>query len=283
MKIAPSILTAAVFAALAASGLHAQTLILQDGRKIHAAKMRRSGDSILVPVETGAGSGALGYPLASIVKAEFPEPPELAAAKELIAQGKVDEALAQLDPALEFFSPIAGVPGSWWPRIALLQAQALEKTGKEKESAALLEQVARISKDPAAADIARLRLTRPLIAQGKYAEAQAICDAALAKVPLDRAIAAEAWLRLGDAHLAQRQFEPALDAYLHIPALYARQAAALPPSLLGSARAYLGMRDKRRAADAFTEITHDFPGTAEAKTAAEELQRLAKTETEQNP
>ncbi len=260
-----------------------QTLLLQDGKTIPVTRMRRTGDSVLVPVQIGATTGELGYAVNSIVRADFPEPAALATATALIAQGKANEAVAQLSPVLDFFQPIAEVPGSWWTRLALLKAEALEKAGRGADAEAILQQVTRTTKDTTMVEIARLRLARPLIAQGKYADAIALGDAALEKHPDDGEIAANVWLIKGDALFAQRQFEPALLAYLHVPALYGKQTAAMPPALLGSARAYLGLHDRKRGADALTELTHDFSSSAEAKIAAEELKRIAEPEPDKKP
>jgi tetratricopeptide (TPR) repeat protein len=268
---------------LACVDLQAQNLVLKDGRIVPAPKMRRTGENLFVAVQIGSSQGEAGIPYASIVRADFPPPAELATAAELIAQGKNEEALAALAPAFGFFQPIADVPGSWWPQLALLKAEALEKSGRSKDSAVLLDQIVRSAKDPTSVEMARLRLTRSLIAQGKYAEAQAICDAALEKHADNGAISAECWIRSGDIQFAQKQYEPALLAYLHVPALYARQSAFMPAALLGSARAYIGLKEIPRGTEALSEIVQEFPSTAEAKTASEELKRLTQSESESKP
>lgn len=263
---------------LTGSPARAQNLILQDGRTISVTHMRRAGENLLVPMQLGSSTGDVGYPMKTIVRAEFPEPAQMAAARAALAQGKPDDAIAALAPAIEFFQPISEVPGGWWARVALLKAEALDQAGREAEAATLLEAIARTAPDQADTQTARLRLTKALIAKGRFSEAQAACAEALQHYPNDSSIAAEAWLRSGDILLAQRQYEQALMAYLHVPALYSRESQAMPPALLGSARAYIALKDLTHGEDALVEITKNFPVTAEARLAAAELQALKKSE-----
>ena len=85
---------------------------------------------------------------------------------------------------------------------------------------------------------------------------------------------APAWVQIGAARLCQREFKPALLAYLHVPIYTPDRARLMPAALLGSARAYLGLEDKHRAEDTLNELLTTYPAAPEASEARQQLQKL---------
>lgn len=275
----PSGLVAAVLTCLAASPLAAsswaQTLVLRDGTSVPVTRLRREGQTVMNAVS----AGEVGYPVANIARLDFPEPPQLAAAGELLTQGKAAEASRELDPVVSFYAPLHDLPGNYWVPAARLKANALTDLGRDNEAKALLTQLAAQTLDRPAADLARLRLVAGSpVPPGQEDKALAACDAILNAAgggsPAPRDIDAEAWVLKGKLLLGRKEFQPALLAYLHLPTLFHDQRRLLPAALLGSGRAYVGLKDEDRARRAFADLQTEFPGAAENAAAKSELQAL---------
>ena len=271
MKLFPLLLLAASALAVA-PGAYAQSLVLRDGTNVPVARLRRDGQTIMNAVS----AGEVGYPVANIARLDFPEPPQIAAAGELLAQGKVAEANKELDPIVNFYAPLRDIPGNYWVAAARLKANALLELRREADARALLAQLAAQTLDKPAADLARLRLVAGFpVPPGQEGPALAACDAIItAGSSTPRDVDAEAWLLKGKLLLGRKEYQPALLAYLHLPTLYYDQRRLLPAALLGSARAYLGLKDEPRARRAFADLQTEFPGTAENAAAKTELQAL---------
>ncbi len=260
--------------------LRAQSIILKDGATIPAKNPRRDGTVLmntLAPAAPGAPSGEIGYPLANVARLDWPEPPEIRAANDLLAGGKTAEALTRIEPVVTLFAPLRDIAGNWWAAAALVKANALAASRREAEARTLLQAVADAPPlDPHATELARLRLVtaHPSPDQEEVAALRA-CEA-LIKTSGNREAVAEAWLLKGRAHLGRKEYEPALLAYLRLPTLYTEQARLLPGALLGSARAYAGMGDTERARRAFRELIADHPTAPESGAAKAELPALEK-------
>ena len=87
-------------------------------RSLPRKGLRRQGDQILATVEIApaeqgkpAQVGELGYAVSQIAKIDFPEPPILRAAPDLIASGKAADALTQLEPVVKYYEPFRDAPG----------------------------------------------------------------------------------------------------------------------------------------------------------------------------
>jgi tetratricopeptide (TPR) repeat protein len=88
---------------------------------------------------------------------------------------------------------------------------------------------------------------------------------------LQPGIQARAWLLRGDLALARATHAEALECYLRIPAFYGTLDELMPAALLGSARAYKGHGDSRRAVRSARELVDTYPDTAEAAQARAEF------------
>ena len=86
---------------------------------------------------------------------------------------------------------------------------------------------------------------------------------------------AEAWLTVGQAKLALRDYKDALLAFLHVPVYTPDRVLLMPPAMLGSAGAYLGLDDGQRAQAALQEMMTAYPNSPEAAEAKDRLQKLA--------
>ena len=145
----------------------------------------------------------------------------------------------------------------------------------DKEAEALGEEIRRNATDPETARAAQLQLVPGLVRNEKFDQALQLCDNVI-KDSAKPVVLAEAWVRKGDVFLAQRQWDSALLAYLHIPVFYPEEKLSMPPALLGSARAFRGLDDLERAKKSLADLTTEFPKSPQAEMAQAELKKLRK-------
>lgn len=260
--------------------VRAQTIVLRDGTSVPVNKLRREGQTLMNAVS----AGEVGYPVANIARIEFPEPPLLESAADNIAQGKLDAAIRDLGVVTSTFAPLKDIPGNWWTPAALMKTSVLLSLNRLPEAKTLLTQIAESPLDKPAAELAKLRLVAafPVPAGGEDRALQA-CDAVLRATDTPRELDAEAWLLKGRLLLGRKEFEPALLAYLHLPALYYEQKRLQPAALLGSGRAYVGMKDEDRARRTFQELIAAHPAAPEAASAKTEIQTLDNAKAKKKP
>jgi tetratricopeptide (TPR) repeat protein len=253
----------------------AQTIDLKTGQKVETTGVRREGDMIMGKVQVGSGSGEVGYHIPQIAKVEFPKPRGLADASNLLSQGQPDKALAEIDQVVTYYDPFKDVPGAWWSQAALIKVSALSALHRDTEAEALVAEIQRFVTDPETARGAQLQLTTDLIRKQDFEKAAKICDTVI-KESAQPEILAEAWIKRGDLLYAQRRWDEALLAYLHVPVFYSDEKRFMPPALLGSARAYGQLDDDGRARKSLNELIATFPKSAEAAIAKTEIEKMEK-------
>ncbi len=226
-------------------------------------------------VQVGQSRGEVGYQAATIARIVFPEPPQLKTTAALLAQGQPAKALADIEPVVKYYASFRDLPGNWWAQSALLKVSALAELQLGKEAAALGEEIRQHSTDPETARAAQLQIVGSLLRQEDYGQALALCDRVIEE-SAQPAVLAEAWVKKGDALLAQRQWDTALLAYLHVPVFYENEKRWMPPALLGSARAFRGLPDLDSAKKSLNDLTTQYPQSAQAEIARAELQNLPK-------
>ena len=260
---------------LAGDKLPAQTIVLTTGQRIDALGIRREGELILGKVQIGTGSGEVGYHIPQIAKVEFPEPRGLKEASDLLGQGHADKALAEINQVVSFYEPFKDVPGGWWAQAALIKVSSLGALGRDAEAESLAAQIEKSVADPETARAARLGLAAGLIRKENFEAAAKICDSTI-KESARPDILAEAWVKKGDLLFAEKKWDEALIAYLHVPIFYPDEKLSLPRALLGSALSYLRLDDNDRAKKSLSELIDAFPKSAEAATAQIEIQKIGK-------
>ena len=176
---------------------------------------------------------------------------------------------------MKYYQPFRDLPGNYWAQAALLEVSALAGMQLDKEAEALGEEIRKNSTDPETARAAQLQIVGSLVRKEDYAKALALCDAVI-KESASPSVLAEAWVKKGDALLAQRQWDTAVLAYLHVPVFYENEKLWMPPALLGSARAFRGLEDLESAKKSLNDLTAQYPKSAQAETARAELQKLPK-------
>lgn len=253
----------------------AQNILLKTGQTIETKGVRRSGDMVMGAVRVGASSGEVGYLASTIAQINFPEPPQLKTSAALLSQGEPARALADIGPIVKYYQPFRDIPGNWWAQAALLKLSALAGMGLDKEAASLGDEIRKSSTDPETARAAQLQIVSSLVRKQDYARALELCEAVI-KDSAKTAVLAEAWVKKGDALLAQRIWDGALLAYLHVPVFYEDEKLWMPSALLGSARAFRGLEDLDRAKKSLNDLAAQYPKSAQAEVARTELQKLPK-------
>ncbi|MBA3961323.1 MAG: tetratricopeptide repeat protein [Chthoniobacterales bacterium] len=253
----------------------AQNIQLKTGQMIEAKGVRRSGDMLMGGVQVGSSTGEVGYQISTIARIDFPEPPQFKTTEAFLTQGAPAKALAEIEPVVKFQEPFRNVPGNFWAQAALLKVSALAGMQLDKQAESLGEEIRKNSTDPETARAAQLQVVASLIHKEDYAKAIALCDAVI-KESAKPSVLAEAWVKKGDALLAQRTWDDAVLAYLHVPVFYQDEKLWMPPALLGSSRAFRGLEDLDRAKKSLNDLTAQFPKSAQADLARTELKKLAK-------
>ncbi len=253
--------------AVSVGPLCAQRYILKDGKALNQTDVEVK-DGKLVRVVVGGGA-EVSYPLSQVVRLDWPEPAELAAAADLLAAGKASEAEQKVTPVYNQFSLFAKLPGSWWSDAAVIRARALfaqKKVGEAESAAKEINSTSTDREDVSAAQLllaeGQLRLEKPDIADAMLDE--------ISRNAVSSEISARAVKLRGDIAYQRKEFEKALGFYLQVPAFYGLCDDVLPSALLGSARAYRGYGDTSRSDRAYLDLIVTYPSSSEAA--------LAKTE-----
>jgi len=249
------------------------TIILKDGKAVPTTTIKRSGSNVMVPVQIGASMGEIGYPVANIVRIDFPEPPEIKEARDLLTKGKTADVVNKLKPVLHAQQPYQDVPGNWWQEAAQVNLIALVTDGRDAEADELIAQLEKSSADPDILMLAKVLRAASAARKGEHERYLSVFDAAI-RQSKNRETLANAWLNKGHCHFALGQWELAIMAFLRIPVFFADQKLLLPIAQLGSGRAMAGLGDTTSAAAKYTELIEAFPRSAEASFAKLELEKL---------
>jgi len=270
-----------------AATAEAQNLLLKDGRTIVTKGIRRQGEMIMARVEISipasgdspakTQTGEMGYALKLIAKLDFPEPAQLRTVPDLLVAGKTAEALAQIEPVVRYYESFRDAPGSWWAEAALIKVEALQAAGNFKDAESLIDNLARSAGDPETARAARVFVAAGMTRRGEHAKAVEIFDQVM-KDATKPATLANASVNKGQSHLALKQYESALLAFLQIPVFFPNQKMLVPQAMLGSAKAYFGLDDLTRAKATLDELLKDFASSPQAAEAKVELEKVTKRE-----
>ena len=268
----------------------AQNIIMKDGTVVVTKGVRRQGDTIMATIDLASGqaqpgtgaTGEFGYPISQIQKIDFPEPPEIKTAADLIAAGKATDALAQIEPVGKYYEGFRDAPGSWWAEVSLLKVEALISLGRDDEAEQIASDLARTATDPETVSAAKVYVARGIARHGDQGKAMEIYDALLKDETRPQTIAAVD-VNVGQIHLARKEWEPALLSFLEIPVFYPQQKVFMPQALLGCGKAYIGLEDFPRAKASLNELTTDYGLTPEAAQGKIDLEKIAKLEKANEP
>jgi TolA-binding protein len=157
----------------------------------------------------------------------------------------------------------------------LIKLDALAALKREQQVDSAVQDLASTPNDPAATAAARVRNAEAAVRRNAPAQAEPVFDEYI-KNGASADTLAHAWFGKAQILMARADFEPALLAYLHVPALYPEIKPLMPPALLGGARAFAGIDNLDRAKETFQRVIAEFPASPEAVDAKVELQKLQK-------
>ena len=238
---------------------------------LQAISIKKSGDQIVLTRQVGPGMVNDTIPLSAVSQIVFPEPPDIKAANDLLAQNQAEAALAKIEPIVAFFAEFRDLPGNRWPQAALAKCYALIALNREPQAEALITELNRTAgNDSDYARYAQVQLSGNYLKKQQYKQVIPLLEQVV-KGTQNAQLLADAWIRKGSAHLALRQYEQALISFLHIPVLYAENKPLQPPALLGTARAYNGIEDFDRSVKTYDELIAQFSASPEAAAAKKEL------------
>ncbi len=251
----------------------AQTIILKSGQRVETQGVRRSGDKVIGKIEVAGSAGEVGHQVSTIAKIEFPEPGGLKTASDSLAQGQPDRALTEVAPVLAFYDQFRDIPGGWWGQSAVVKVSALAALGRNVEAEAIASQVQKIGTDAETSRALSLRIANGLVRKQEFNKANELVDGVIKESGRPEVLA-DAWVTKGHILSAQKQWDGALLAYLHVPVFYQDEKLFMPPALLGAARAYRRLDDMDRAKKSLHDLVTAFPKSAEAAAAQTELKKL---------
>lgn len=268
----------ALVCALALAGVasaSAQKIILKTGKTVEGQSIKRAGTSIMTTVRVGESLGTVGYTVDTIERIEFPEPPEIAAANELLLAGKPAQALTRINPVLAAQAPFRDIPGSWWDRAASIKLSALTALRLDDQIPDLITDLARYGKDPEVTRTARIYQARAQVRKKEFDGALATAKTVITESRSPETLA-NAWIIVGQVELARKDYRAALLAFLRVPVFYPEAQIAMPAALLGAARAYEGIEDFQRSKDTLDELARSFAASPEANDSKEDLKRVTR-------
>lgn len=254
----------------AAISAHAQRYILKDGTALAAADVTLGSGALVQQVKIASGgSFERRYPLADIARLDFPEPEALDEAEKFVAAGKGPEALALVEPLARQFAPFAKIPGSPWPRAALLRMQALLLGSDAAAITSSARELMQSGLGPDFTGVAKLALAQLDARAGRESLANVMLEEIFREATPE--VQARGWLLRGDLAAARSAHVEALEAYLRVPAFFGTIDELMPAALLGAARAYKGYGDTGRAERSALELIDTYPDTLQAAQAKKEF------------
>ena len=231
---------------------------LPDGKKLEGTgiRIRPNGDVIL----TIAGRGEQTFTRQQCIRAVADKPPEIDAARQLIAAKKYDEAIKSL---ADVASSMKGL--SWDAQARLLLGQIYMAKG---EAPAAIDQYERIIKDyPEMKSEATISAPymEALLAGRLFDKLNPLLDETIAKGPRD--LAAKAQIVRGDVKMAQGQMDAAVLDYLRTVKVFEAQKEVQPEALFKLAQAFEKLRDPR-AKELYRQVAQEYPSSPYAAKAA---------------
>lgn len=254
---------------LAGSAL-GQALVLKDGTRIPNTEFKLDGTKIIRTVKIGETSATTEVPRQNIGYLDWPEPPELLEARDLMSQAKSAEALALLKAGVEFFDKLQEIEGNWYQAMLFAYVETLSQAGQFEETIKLMPRLRALNLS--ADQKMTLRIIQLDIDRQTSSEYSAILAEAknILSDTSDSSVGAAIWMIIADIHAKKKEWEPALMAYLRIPVFYGTQMQRVPDAELKAGQMLVKMKRFEDAQALFTRLVESYKGSAIAETAAQE-------------
>lgn len=276
MKRLLALFTISVLSLLAAGSASAQAIVLKDGSKVFANEFSITPEGkITRTIKIGEATATSEIMRANIESLEWPYPAELTDSSDLLAKGKVEEAIAVLAKGKAFFEHFKEVEGNWYVDIFFAYIEALNSGGKFDDVIKLMPS-ARLLKLTDAQKM-RLRIIQLDIDRQTTSDYITIVSEAesILKETDDSAIGASIWNIIADVHVKKKEWEKALLAYLRIPVFYGSQVQRVPEAELQAATMLVKMKRYEDATSFFSRLIESYPGSQIAERATKEKASIA--------
>lgn len=264
-----------VLACLIAGAAHGQFLILKDGSRIPSSEFTVEGGKIIRTILLGDNKTATTQlPLQNVGSLDWPEVTEIGAARDLMAQGKAEEALAVLAKAKTFFSSFETLPGSPYTEVFFTYVELLSQAGKFEETVKLIPQlkILRLNESQKM-QLRIIQLDIDRQTSSEFTSILAEADSILSETD-DSSVGAAIWAMIADIHARQKDWEKALMAYLRIPVFYGTQLQRVPDAEFKAGQMLAKMKRYEDAQAVFKRINETYPGSAVADLSSKELAKI---------
>lgn len=260
------------FTLLALAGAaHAQAIVLKDNTRVDPSEITIANGKIQRTIKLSNGQqGQASVSFSDIDHLEWDNPKELVEARQLMAAGKPQDAIASLQKAKAYFAPLKEIKGSPYMDILFSLVEAQDAAGDFDNLIKVMPEVNAIKWDDArklSLRIIKLNIDRRTSGDMDRIENEA---KSLLDETDDAGVCAKLWVSLGDIFTKKEQWSDAFDAYLHVPVFYGSQAALVPVAELQAARSLAKMERFKDAAGMFQRIAGAYPGSSTAETAKKE-------------
>lgn len=255
-----------------AAHLRAQSIVLKDGSMMPVADLTIADGKILRNITLSNGQkGQSSVSFSEIQQLVWPNPQQITDARNLMAAGKANEAVALLQQAKDFFRPFKDIPGNPYKDVVFAHVEALDQAGEFDAIFKVMPEVNAIKWDDdkkTALRIIKLNMERRTSADQEKVLAEAV---ALRDETDDTAVRAKLSNTIGDIHFKEERWEDAFNAYLRVPVFYGSQAAVVPQAELMAARCLVKLERYSDAAVMFERISQTYPGSEVGGTAKKEF------------
>jgi tetratricopeptide (TPR) repeat protein len=251
----------------AASG---QAIVLKDGSRLPQSEFTLDGNKIIRTVKIGASTATSELPWQNISHLDWPEPPELQEARDLMAQAKSEEALSLLKETLDYFQKFEKIQGNWYQAVFFAYVETLSQAGRFEDTIKAIPQLRALpltDVQKMALRIIQLDIDRQVSTE--YASILAEARSILTETD-DSSVGASIWMIIADIHAKKKEWETALMAYLRIPVFYGTQVQRVPDAELKAGQMLVKMKRFEDAQVIFTRVADSYQGSAIGQAAAKE-------------
>jgi tetratricopeptide (TPR) repeat protein len=270
VRIANITVIAAIALAFVGQSVHAQSLVLKDNSRLTPEQFAVEGGKVMKKVKVGDNVATSALQMTTIARMDWPRPDELSAATDLMASGKVAEALAELDKAKAFFEPFKDIPGNWYPDIVLTRLEAMSNSEDFTATLKALADAQKLKLD----DAQKLKLKIIKLNVDRQASSDHLSTIAQAENILsestDSSVGASVWMIIGDVYAKKEEWEKALMAYLHVPVFYGTQVQKVPEAELQAARMLSKMRRFEDSTTYYARLEETYKGSGIGESAIKE-------------
>ncbi len=258
--------------ALPLAGLRAQAIVLKDGTRINAGSFTVGDGKITRKTKLANGTEAeMALQFDSIDRLEWPEVREVLESETLLSEGKVKEALEELQKARDYFKPFKAIKGNPYNEISFSLTLALDQAGDFDTLIRVLPEVEAMKWDDD--HKLKLKLVKLNMKRRTSADQEAVLSEAedILRETDDAAICARLWMTIAEIYAKRQRWEEALMSYLHIPVFYGSQVALVPQAELSAARMLVKMERFQDAVGFYQRIMDQYTGGEIAATAKNEM------------